>query len=221
MRQSHHGVFAQSRRAVGRSRAPLALGVMAALIAASGRADAQVGSVNVPLPNVLILLDTSGSFEHMIDGSNPEDTTAGPYNSSPYGNNNTSVSPQLLANCEDAWTAGVAAIPNRWGVEVQALTGSVLSADGTHPFSSCVTMDREYGTGKKGNGTNASLLQQGTGLDLQYGLRDELQNFYYPYDSGYYLPFHRPARAGTGVPRAHARPAWADAAVGRAREHGR
>jgi hypothetical protein len=132
MRLTHHGVFARVGRALGPSRAPfapLSLAITAALVAIAGRADAQVGSANVPLPNVLLLLDTSGSFEHMIDGSSPEDTTPSPYNLNPNGNNNTAL--QQYANCETAWHAGVPALPNRWGVAVQALTGTVLNGQGS------------------------------------------------------------------------------------------
>jgi type IV pilus assembly protein PilY1 len=176
-----------------RARAPLALGVLAALVAASGSADAQVGSANVPLPNVLLLLDTSGSFEHMIDGSNPEDPS----------NNNTSVVPPQLANCEQAWQKGVPAVPNRWGHMMQALTGTVMNASGTAPFYSCVTMDRQTGPLPTAPAVANGLLPAAVtpanadGLDLQYGLRNPAGTFYYPYDSGYYLPFHRPVSAQT------------------------
>jgi len=205
MRQAHDGGPARTRRSLLRKRAPLLLGAMCAtggLALVSMPARAQVGSANVPLPNVMLLLDTSGSFEHMIDGTNPEDT--GPTAINPnltYGNNNTSVSPPLLANCELAAAAGVAAVPNRWGVAVQALTGTILNASGT-PFYSCVTMDRATGPLATVNGVLntqvASTVAQGDGLDIQYGLRDEAGNFFYPYDSGYYLPFHRPVSVTAG-----------------------
>ncbi len=186
MRQAHHGADLRTRRALLRTRVPLAAGVIAALTAVAGRADAQVGSANVPLPNVLLLLDTSGSFEHMIDGSNPEDTA-----------NNPGGVPPVYANCELAWNAGVAATPNRWGVMVQALSGNILNSAGV-PYYSCVTMDRLTGLGS-GNQGAAGLLASGNGVDLQYGIRDELGNYFTPYDSGYYLPFHRPvAMTSTG-----------------------
>ena len=63
-------------------------------------AEAQLVDVNPPLPNTLILLDTSGSMEKMIDGTDPE-VSGG------------TCSP------------GVASAPNRWGVAMQALTGDV------------------------------------------------------------------------------------------------
>ncbi len=209
MRHAHQDVSTRPRRPLVRARAPLALGVIAAFVAVAGSANAQVGSANVPLPNVMLLLDTSGSFEHMIDGSNPEDTTAGPFNTNAYGNNNYGVSPPQLGNCEAAWAAGVPALPNRWGHVMQALTGTVLNAAGSAPFYSCVTMDRQTGpaptsTTKVGdaaivNGVAASAVVTGAapanGLDIQYGIQDTTGTFYYPYDSGYYLPFHRPVSA--------------------------
>jgi type IV pilus assembly protein PilY1 len=79
----------------------------------SKNANAQLGAANVPLPNVLLLLDTSGSFENMIDGNTPE--TA--------GENGT---------C----TPGTQSVPNRWGTAVQALTGNI------QPYFSCASMDR-------------------------------------------------------------------------------
>jgi type IV pilus assembly protein PilY1 len=184
------------------TRGSLALGVTAALVASAGRSDAQVGSANVPLPNVLLLLDTSGSFEHMIDGSNPEDTTAGPYNPNPHGNNDPTAVPPLYANCETAWNnvPQVAAVPNRWGIAMQALTGSILNNAGV-PFYSCVTMDRASGPIPTVSGQLASTIvaKQANGLDLQYGIRNEAGKFFDPYDSAYYLPFHRPvAQAPSG-----------------------
>jgi len=196
MRHAHHGADVRTRRALRLSRAPLALGVLAALVGTTQTAEAQVGSANVPLPNVLLLLDTSGSFEHMIDGSNPEDAA----------NNNATSTPPQYANCELAWKNNVAATPNRWGVELQALTGTVLNASNA-PYYSCVTMDRAMGSpsltaGGAGNGGLASVLNTatgaGNGLDYQYGLRDGLGKFYYPYDGGYYLPYHRPVGQSSG-----------------------
>jgi type IV pilus assembly protein PilY1 len=183
-------------------------------MASASPADAQVGSANVPLPNVLLLLDTSGSFEHMIDGSNPEDTSAGPYNANPTGNNNPATN--LYANCETAWnhTPPVAAVPNRWGVAVQALTGTIVNAAGA-PFYSCVTMDRANGTLPTVSGSLATtiLAKQVDGLDLQYGIRDEGSKFYYPYDSGYYLPFHRPVAQAPGGGRCVESPAALPGAI--------
>jgi type IV pilus assembly protein PilY1 len=89
------------------------LGAALAAVLWTGDAEAQLGAANVPLPNVLLLQDTSGSFELMIDGNTPE--TAG---------EGGTCSPGTQSN------------PNRWGVAVQALTGNIL------PSFSCAAMDR-------------------------------------------------------------------------------
>ena len=171
-----------------RVRAPLALllqtGVLGAICVVGRSADAQISSSSVPLPNVLLLLDTSGSFEYMIDGSNPEDPVNNPVGG-PY------------AQCESAWNAAQAAVPNRWGIAVQALTGTVLNAGGA-PHYSCVTMDRADGiippAGVTTPGTGIPAAHNG--FDIQYGLRATptggAVSYFYPYDSGYYLNFHRP-----------------------------
>jgi type IV pilus assembly protein PilY1 len=88
-------------------------GAAIATLLAAGNAEAQVGNANVPLPNVLLLQDTSGSFEYMIDGNPPEKAGEG-------------------GTC----SPGVASNPNRWGVAVEALTGNI------QPFYSCAAMDR-------------------------------------------------------------------------------
>jgi type IV pilus assembly protein PilY1 len=82
-------------------------------------ASAQPVDTNPPLPNVLILLDTAGSMEKMIDGTNPEDAVNNP-------------SGLAGARCN---ATGAAVTPNRWGTAVQALTGDL----GTY---SCVAMRR-------------------------------------------------------------------------------
>src|ERR1700733_2773893 len=93
--------------------APLGAYALAVTLFLSKDANAQIGAANVPLPNVLLLLDTSGSFENMIDGNTPETT----------GENGTCV-------------PGTQSIPNRWGTAVQALTGNI------QPYYSCASMDR-------------------------------------------------------------------------------
>ena len=50
--------------------------VGAALAVASGPAAAQQVDTNPPLPNVLLMIDNSGSMERMIDGTLPEATPA-------------------------------------------------------------------------------------------------------------------------------------------------
>ncbi len=112
----------------------------AAVLCSSHVARAQQVDVNPPLPNVLILLDTSGSMEKMLDGNDPE-------------SENATCSP------------GVQTAPNRWGIAVQALTGSMS------PYYSCVAMPRT----------------SGGAFDLEYRI-----NGMSPYDVNYFLPFHRP-----------------------------
>src|SRR5512143_3959384 len=97
-----------------RSIALLLPGFGAAMLCAHS-ARAQQVDVNPPLPNVLILLDTSGSMEKMLDGTDPEAS-------------NATCSP------------GVQSSPNRWGIAVQALTGSI------GPYYSCYAMPRSKGS---------------------------------------------------------------------------
>lgn len=83
-------------------------------------ARAQAIDENPPLPNVLLLLDTSGSMERMIDGSYPEAVNA------------------------NKCVPGTQTPPNRWGVALQALTGDIT------PYYSCVQQPRTstpYATG--------------------------------------------------------------------------
>jgi type IV pilus assembly protein PilY1 len=110
----------RSRVLRARRRFPLTRLVGAAAVAFTlaqpQQADAQQLDVNPPLPNVMILLDTSGSMEKMISGADP------------------SSSPASTCN------PGVASSPNRWGVALQALTGDVL------PYYSCSPMSRASGS---------------------------------------------------------------------------
>ncbi|MFO0679546.1 MAG: hypothetical protein U0169_23670 [Polyangiaceae bacterium] len=87
--------FRTRRSSVRSYIAPWVLGTAALLHA--NVASAQQVDVSPPLPNIMVLLDTSGSMEKMIDGSTP-------------------------ATC----TPGTATTANRWGEVVQKLTGSML-----------------------------------------------------------------------------------------------
>ncbi|MFO0670096.1 MAG: PilC/PilY family type IV pilus protein [Polyangiaceae bacterium] len=88
------------RRGAQRSRARLATGIAAAIALAFGVmpnvASAQQIDVSPPLPNVMLLLDTSGSMEKNIDGT--------------------------TAKCQ---ALGTPSDPNRWGQAVQSLTGGI------------------------------------------------------------------------------------------------
>jgi type IV pilus assembly protein PilY1 len=125
-----------------------------ALVPAVARA--QQIDTNPPLPNVLLLVDNSGSMERMINGSVPESNAS------------------TACNC-DAWTGlcNFSAQPttaNRWGVLVQALTGSVQGG------YNCTAMPRT----------------PGSIFATEYQI-----NGVAPYDTNYYLPYHRPvANAG-------------------------
>ena len=102
------------------------------MLAASGvsrTALAQI-DVNPPLPNVVILLDTSGSMENMLDGNTPESENA-TCGLTYTGNNVTVVNATSLANGTS---------PNRWGIAMQALTGNMS------PTYACVSMPRATGS---------------------------------------------------------------------------
>jgi type IV pilus assembly protein PilY1 len=88
------------------------------------------GTTNVPLPNVMLLIDTSGSMERMPDSSMPsEDRVPG---SSPAA----TIATAPFNHC----TPGQESNPNRWGMLVQALTGNM------QPFYSCAEMSRKLNT---------------------------------------------------------------------------
>lgn len=97
-----------------------ALGAVAlGLLSVSNDADAQVAGTNSkPLPNVLLLVDTSGSMERMPD------------NSLPSANRNPTPFPA------NACAPGSPTNPNRWGMLLQALTGNM------QPYYSCDAIDR-------------------------------------------------------------------------------
>ena len=83
-----------------RSRARLATGIATAIAlafaVAPGTAQAQQIDIAPPLPNVMLLLDTSGSMEKNIDGT--------------------------AAKCQPL---GTPSDPNRWGQAIQSLTGGI------------------------------------------------------------------------------------------------
>lgn len=116
-------------------RARRSLGALAALLAASAGAlaarDAHAqaaGLVAKPLPNVLLLVDTSGSMERMADGSLPRE------------NRDPATGAVLTTAVKNACVPGTASNPNRWGMLVQALTGNL------QPFYSCAEQPRTAGS---------------------------------------------------------------------------
>jgi type IV pilus assembly protein PilY1 len=86
---------------------------------------AQQTDTNPPLPNVLLLLDNSGSMERMIDGTLPENSATSTCDCDP----GTGV-------C--AWNSAIT--PNRWGQMTQAMTGNFMN--GYH----CAAMPRTPGS---------------------------------------------------------------------------
>jgi type IV pilus assembly protein PilY1 len=91
----------------------------------SGDASAQIaGTTARPLPNVMLLVDTSGSMERMVD------------NSLPAQNRDPITGGTLAAAPFNACAPGTASNPNRWGMLLQALTGNL------QPYYSCDVVDR-------------------------------------------------------------------------------
>jgi type IV pilus assembly protein PilY1 len=93
------------------------LGMCLAASALAGDAFAKQpkATATPPLPNVMLLMDTSGSMESMIDGSDPEANADVGHCPAP-----------LLSACtlDSATTTGLATCPNRWGTVLQSMTGN-------------------------------------------------------------------------------------------------
>jgi type IV pilus assembly protein PilY1 len=136
------------RLPIKRKIAAASAGVAVLAIAPSARAQLQLDT-NPPVPNVLFLLDTSGSMERMIDGKTPEaDGNACNYTTA------------------GAPIAAAAPQPNRWASVIQALTGTF-----ENNVFNCIDMPRASGS------AFAKEYQIG-------GVK--------PYDTDYYLDYHRP-----------------------------
>src|SRR5215510_15047140 len=83
------------------------------LLAPSAGAAPKKKTVPVPpLPNVLLLVDTSGSMEKMIDGTDPE------------ANSPLYTPSGACTLVPGTVSGGTASTPNRWGTFVQAMTGT-------------------------------------------------------------------------------------------------
>jgi type IV pilus assembly protein PilY1 len=102
-----------------------ALSAFAGLVLAPAIARAQQLDVNPPLPNVLLLIDNSGSMERMIDGTLPEANAATTCNCDP-----------TTGACN--WNAQPA--PNRWGIMLQTMAGSFQNG------YNCAAMPRTPGS---------------------------------------------------------------------------
>ncbi|HEX4447372.1 MAG TPA: hypothetical protein VH044_11575, partial [Polyangiaceae bacterium] len=111
-------------RARLRTRACVAL-AGAACLSLSAPARAQQTDTNPPAPNVLLLLDNSGSMERMIDGSVPEDS-----------GNLCNIDPMTGKPIPMANPPA----PNRWGLLLKALTGTPQNN------YNCVSMPRTPGS---------------------------------------------------------------------------
>jgi type IV pilus assembly protein PilY1 len=102
----------------------VSLGVALMLVAGSARA--QQVDTNPPIPNVLILLDNSGSMERMIDSSSPES------------------SPASTCNCDATGATGcnfsAHPSPNRFALVQQAFTGTFTNG------YNCAAMPRTPGS---------------------------------------------------------------------------
>ena len=97
------------------TRAAKLVGALSALSVLEGNARAQQNDVSPPLPNVMLLIDTSGSMERLIDGRDPE------------------LEPTAICN------PAAQSSPNRWGIALEALTGKFVG--GYH----CLAMSRKAG----------------------------------------------------------------------------
>jgi type IV pilus assembly protein PilY1 len=95
---------------------------------AAADARAQQTDTNPPLPNVMLLIDNSGSMERMIDGNTPEAD----------GNacNCTDNGPGFAPSCPGWSTNGTPPSPNRWNIVQTSLTGSLQNG------FNCVAMPR-------------------------------------------------------------------------------
>lgn len=140
-----------------------ALSAFALATLASAPAHAQQVDTNPPLPNVLLLLDNSGSMERMIDGNTPETDSNTQTASGTNACNCTDNGPGTAPTCN--WTA-TAPAPNRWNTVQQALTGSLTNGYG------CVAMPRTSGSTST--------------FGSEYSINGQA-----PYDVNYYMPYHR------------------------------
>ncbi|AKU99416.1 Type IV fimbrial biogenesis protein PilY1 [Labilithrix luteola] len=134
------------RRMRARGLITLSGALIASVLAPSSARAQSAGTTQRALPNVLLLVDNSGSMERMTDGSLPSDNPA------------------------NACNPGVQSNPNRWGVLLQALAGNL------QPYYSCGKMDRA---------NNGALVNE-----YRIGTQK-------PYDTDYFMPYHRPLAGGT------------------------
>jgi type IV pilus assembly protein PilY1 len=105
--------------------------LLAAGAFAAAPARAQQQDINPPKPNVLLLVDNSGSMERMIDGSLPEDTASNTCDVTCSGSGSSTT-------C--SFGTGNPPNPNRWNILLNTLVGS--ATNGFH----CIAMPRDPGS---------------------------------------------------------------------------
>jgi len=130
-------------------------------------ARAQQTDTNPPLPNVLLLIDNSGSMDRMIDGTLPESNPGTPGHPGTICNCTEVPGNPPTANCN--WSQQPSS-PNRWGILTQALTGSIKGG------YNCISMPRT----------------SGSTFTTEYQIDNQP-----PYDTGYYLNYYRPIAEDT------------------------
>ena len=177
--RTHHPT---NRHRPTRTWLPAALAGVGALLSARG-ASAQAIDAAPPLPDVLLLVDTSGSMELMMDGCN---TDTGLYTDGSGGGCCSNTIPCVSSSCSSSCAStskvtycdGVTArSPNRWATEVAALTGSYLNSAESGTAYSCLSMPRSTGSAFASE------------FSYQYSSSGAKAN---PYDLNYYYNFHRP-----------------------------
>ncbi len=137
---------------------------------------AQQIDTNPPLPNVLLLIDNSGSMERMIDGTIPESNPANACNCVDNGPNN----PPTCTFPDVSTPTGHSPNPNRWNTLQQVMTGSLAAQAGANTGFNCVAMPRAA------NSTFSQEYQIGGTANP-------------PYDLNYPLNFHRMVAEDTTV----------------------
>ncbi len=116
--------------------------------------------ISPQLPNVLLLVDTSGSMEYLIP-TDPTDPT-GTKLMLP-GNVNA---PNSACNINASTITSAPTVKNRWSTLLEVMTGTFTSYG-------CERLDRTFGAA-------GGFVNEYKGFGSQ------------PYDTNYYLPFHRP-----------------------------
>lgn len=162
----------------GRSaRLSVATVLAAASLVIARSASAQPIDSTPPLPDVLLLVDTSGSMELLMDGCN---TDTGLYPDGSGGGNCNGTIPCVGSGCGATVTYCDGVTPrtqNRWAAQVSALTGTFLNSSESGSAYTCLSMPRTQGSSFA---NEYSYLYSASGTKVS------------PYDLNYYLNYHRP-----------------------------